>query len=128
MKQITLSTLKEATPQQVFDQSAKHLLEQGAQSNKRPDGFQGCAYRGTDGLMCAAGCFISEEEYDPNNMEGKDWLIMAKANEVPQDHMYLIRDLQIVHDGRDVLSWKEELAAVAKRYKLEHSHVTGLLA
>lgn len=62
--QITLSNLHEATAQQVFDQAALHLLTQNRKSKEDTK----CAYRTKEGLRCAAGCFISEEEYENGGM------------------------------------------------------------
>ena len=65
---ITLKTLGKATAQEVFDQVATHLLTQ----NERSLDGASCSYRNCDGLKCAAGCLISDDEYD-NQMEGIDW-------------------------------------------------------
>ena len=58
---ITLSTLSEATEQQVFDQVKNHMLTQMKKSMLESNGDP-CAYRGFDGLQCAAGCLMSDEE------------------------------------------------------------------
>ncbi len=54
---ITLATLPEATAQEVYSQVRKHLLTQKMKSIEEG---KGCVYRGPDGLMCAAGCLISD--------------------------------------------------------------------
>ena len=55
---ITLATLEQATAQQVFTQVKNHLLKQNEKS--MINGI--CAYRGSNGLQCAAGCLMSDEE------------------------------------------------------------------
>lgn len=63
---ITLKNLHEATAQQVFTQVATHLLTQKERSFVIDDrGEELCAYRGDNGLKCAAGCLISNDEYNP---------------------------------------------------------------
>lgn len=39
-----------------------HLIEQGRASTRKRTG---CAYRGDDNTMCAVGCLISDEAYNP---------------------------------------------------------------
>ena len=108
---ITLATLPQATEQEVFDQAAKHLLTQNTKSTV---GDVNCRYRGENGLMCAAGCFISDDEYDPE-MEGEIWQELILA---PNKHKELINDLQIIHDDCLVEDWESELVDLAKGYDL----------
>jgi hypothetical protein len=68
---ITLKTLKNSTDQEVFDQVANHLLTQNKRSVSATDNTL-CVYRSPDGLKCAAGCLIADDEYDPR-MEGSNW-------------------------------------------------------
>ena len=107
---ITLATLPQATEQEIFDQAVKHLLTQNAVSTGS-DGS--CKYRGDNGLICAAGCFISDDEYGPE-MEGKNWGSLS----TPQKHIELISDLQIIHDDCLVEDWESELVDLAKGYDL----------
>jgi hypothetical protein len=51
--------------QQTYDTVLAHLLAQG----KRASTDSGCKYRTSDGLKCAAGCLIPDEQYQPA-MEG----------------------------------------------------------
>ena len=108
---ITLATLPQATEQEVFDQAVKHLLTQNAVSTGS-DGS--CKYRGDNGLICAAGCFISDDEYGPE-MEGKGWCFLLST---PQEHKDLISELQEIHDDCLVEDWECELVDLAKRYNL----------
>jgi hypothetical protein len=122
---ITLATLHLATEQEVFEQVAKHLLKQNSKSGIYLQGASSdmsCRYRGLDGLSCAAGCLMSEEEFN-YNMEGKDWFGVVNARYAPDVHKYLIFDLQNVHDNWDVVSWKEFLIKTAQEYKLDHSFI-----
>jgi hypothetical protein len=47
--------------QQTFDRVLAHLRAQGVPAS---DGGK-CCYRTEDGRMCAVGCLIPDEEYDP---------------------------------------------------------------
>jgi len=117
---ITLANLHLATPQQVFDQVARHLMTQKARSTD----FNGhCKYRGLNGLKCAAGCVISDDEYDPF-FEGKSWdhlmsIIATRSSSRPLVHIELIGRLQLVHDGYVVSYWREMLQAVAVCFNLD---------
>lgn len=107
-KPITLATLPQATPLEVFEQGKRHLLTQNAKSI-----FYGaCAYRSADGSKsCAAGCFISDEEHRQltphHNILG--WFSLAAKGLVPQEHTGLIMSLQRVHDQCDEEYWEGAL-------------------
>lgn len=117
---ITLATLAAATPQEVFDQGARHLLTQGEKS--ATDGG-GCLYR-FGKLKCGAGCLISDAEYveemDKND-GGSAWWDLIEANLVPlTQHNLLIQDIQRVHDSVRYTpsDWKDQLTKLAIAYSL----------
>lgn len=116
MKTITLKNLKEATKEQVFDQVAKHLLQQQKKSLSK--GGSTCFYRGADGLKCAAGSLIGDEEYE-KHMEGLSWTGLAIEGLVPSKHLDLISHLQGIHDNSDVEDWENELTEVAKDFEIK---------
>lgn len=96
---ITLANLAKATEQQIFDQVVSHMLKQGRQSALE-NGL--CKYRGPEGLMCAAGCLMSDDEYNPNFDKGAgNWHSLVNKKIVPSHHSMLIRKLQICHDFAD---------------------------
>lgn len=107
---ISLLTLHKVTAQEVFDQVASHLLTQKIKSR---DEDLNCSYRGRSGTSCAAGCLISDSEYD-EDMEGAPWLTLVHSNRVPEAHMSLIAELQKTHDNTPLGMWKLQLELVAK--------------
>lgn len=118
MNQITLATLPEATPEQVFEQVARHMLKQW-QKSVSPDSNR-CAYRGALGMSCAAGCLIGDDEYD-FRWEARSWTYLALGLEVPVKHYTLIRRLQVIHDSREVREWPGALLDAARAYNIELS-------
>lgn len=111
---ITLKTLNTATEQEVFDQVAEHLLKQNAQSRHA----LGCAYRGNDGLKCAAGCLIADDEYS-EEFENKPWSELGRnISNFPKKHSGLIQGLQAIHDTRPPVCWPSHLQELAKEYGL----------
>lgn len=103
---ITLATLKDATAQQVFDQVVTHMIKQGERSIA--NGSM-CLYRGPNGLMCAAGCLISDDEYqdyfDAGGGEGGgNWSSMVVNQSAPDYHKDLIIKLQRAHDQNGGIS------------------------
>lgn len=114
---ITLANLSDATPQQVFDQVAVHLLTQNSRSTKEHDAGFGCAYRGDNGLACAAGCLIDDSEYR-DLMEDRSWFDLAREGWVPETHKDLIQALQQIHDDHFTGSWRDALASYAFEYGL----------
>lgn len=116
---ITLANLAEATEQQIFDQVAAHLLKQGVRS---VDDQTRCLYRGPNGLMCAAGCLIADEEYKPEFDIRGSWTRMVESKAVTNKHEYFIGMLQSMHDNkRDTESFSELLVAFAKNHNLDGS-------
>ena len=112
---ITLATLHQSTPQEVFDQSANHLLAQNERSATKNNK---CRYREGPHLKCAAGCFIADSEYR-GNMEGLDWKMLIHYSLIPIAHGYLIADLQNIHDNYPVDKWPERLKNLADSIGLE---------
>lgn len=109
---ITLATLEQATGQEVFNQVRDHLLKQ----NKKSIVDSVCVYRGPDNTKCAAGCLMSDEEYD-KKIEGVTWDDLTNDN-IPYAHSDLITDLQFLHDNFPVEQWHVQLSEVALTYNL----------
>lgn len=115
---ITLATIADApweSLQDIFNQSAKHLLTQNKKSMLWDDPEAvSCAYRSPSGLKCAAGIFISDEEYKVS-MEGKSIDVLLPASNATQ----LLIALQITHDNSDPSQWAKDLDAVAASFALK---------
>lgn len=111
---VTLATLSKATEQEVFDQVGKHLLAQMVRSEAKST----CLYRGPDGISCAAGCLMTDEEYNPS-FEGNDWEMLVAADMVIGCHSTLIYKLQSIHDNYLPDKWEERLADLARANGLE---------
>ena len=118
------------TAQEVFDKVYRHLLTQKAKSNKfDSDGEEYCMYRGPNGLKCAVGCLIADEEYS-EKFEGVTISHLLQHNTALSKykiHRLLLKDLQCIHDTYDVNKWPSELAECALKYDLnipnmENSH------
>jgi hypothetical protein len=123
---ITLSTLAQATAQEVFDQAYIHLLTQNEKSINYESDTGTCLYRGPNGLKCAVGCFIAEDEYTPK-IEKVSWSSIvvnervdyfAKKVDVNCQHNGLLKTLQNIHDETPVTSWKVMLQDTAITYNL----------
>ena len=111
---VTLKNLEQATAQQVFDQVAKHMRTQMKKSYLQ-DG--GCLYKGPNGLSCAAGCLIADDEYSPE-WEGLHWSEVAHRYTGKAAHMELISQLQEAHDFYPVIDWAKKLKQVADKFNL----------
>lgn len=131
------------TPQEIFDTVAKHLFAQGHRSiNFEPaPGYADdavCQYRAPDGSRCAVGALMSDDLYNPE-FEGKgiEGLVNEDHNKLiyqfptwMRDNLYLLRDLQRVHDGPS--SWETtsamqaELKSVARFHNLSTEVLEGL--
>ena len=106
---ITLKTLPQATAQEVFDQVTRHLLTQ----NKRSAGEgNACFYKNKDGLKCAAGCLIGDDEYK-SEFEKRRWFDLIDNYNFPNIHSVLIKRLQITHDNLEPSNWHHYLKTIA---------------
>lgn len=108
---ITLKTLAQATAQEVFDQVARHLLTQNAKAIG-PTGCYDYVYLTPEGLKCAAGCLIADNEYSVD-FEYEVWGSLVAQGVAPEAHEELITALQVVHDGWEVCEWPDRLRANA---------------
>jgi hypothetical protein len=114
--------------QEAFDTVVKHLRAQG----KRCVGvyYAGqisptCLYRGADGLKCAAGILISDEEY-ASWMEGMGIIGILITGKCPNSlrsklqnvDQTLLMELQDVHDNSPEVEWEEKLHRLATRFDL----------
>lgn len=114
---ISLSNYHEASLQDIADQITNHLL---SQNKKCMDEKDQCRYRYI-GLKCAAGCLISDEEYN-EKFEENEWaaiverLNMRNFNTQKKDR--LISEMQSIHDGYPVAMWRSKLIEVYKDHRL----------
>jgi hypothetical protein len=121
---ITLATLGGATEQEVFDQVAKHLLTQQKRSVTKGEEYFSCAYKNENGLSCAAGCLIADDEYH-EDMEGSGWDVLVEEDVVPTENcLELIVALQDIHDRKPVKEWRTALGRLATLYKLSTDILT----
>lgn len=120
------------TSQEVFDTVAKHLFGQGRPAAKL-DEFgdpDGCFYRSADGLKCAIGALIPDDQYDPE-FEGSAASTIAHA--IPSLHgvsSSLLDCLQGVHDSgepwRSTEAMRKALRDVAKDCKVKTAILSDL--
>lgn len=106
------------TNQEIFDTVAKHLLTQ----KRRSKGVNSDAsmYRGKDGLKCAIGCLITDEEYN-KNFEGRSIFTLVKEEGHLQrfrKNLSILIELQKVHDDVFPIFWKLELMGIASKFGL----------
>lgn len=106
---ITLATLEQATAREVFEQIKNHMLTQNKKCQLVEDGA--CAYRNKEGLKCAAGCLIADDEYK-ENFELNNWDMLVYKKVVPAVHSKLIKDLQLIHDCYDPDQWAAKLKII----------------
>jgi hypothetical protein len=129
---ITLANISTASDQQIFDQIANHLLTQNRKSQNKAlvsknNSNNGCRYR-HNGLKCAAGCLIGDNEYIAAAMEGKGWIELVREKIVPFTHgQYLIVQLQAIHDDYLPRMWSTQLNNVAGQHGLSNKVVEDFL-
>lgn len=104
------------TNQEAFDVMVRHLRKQGRKSEHPTE--DRCLYRGPDGLMCAVGALIPDDQYRPE-WDEKGVL----ANELPCKALRrvdkdLLRKMQYIHDFTAVEHWEQRFADCAERFNL----------
>lgn len=87
------------TAQEIFDTVAAHLRGMPQRSSKGVS----CLYRGPNGLKCAVGCLITDEEYKEEMDYGSSsvarLLTQGLLPERLVPHVNLLSHLQHVHDS-----------------------------
>lgn len=80
---------------EVFYFVIDHLRKQGVQA-KNEAGT--CSYLTPEGLKCAAGCLIPDDQYN-SEFEGSCWGTIAPNFPQYEKFKLMITDLQVLHDG-----------------------------
>lgn len=123
-KAISLKTLDKVAAQDIFNHVVNHLM---SQKERSADSEGACMYRGPNGLKCAAGCLIADDEYSPE-MEYSTWLHLMDEGAsyrgngklvVPTAHSDLIHALQTVHDRDAPDKWEEALRKLCAEHMLK---------
>lgn len=126
------------TIQEIFTQVRTHLLTQMQQALDNDDT---CLYKSPNGLMCAVGCLLNDEAYDPiieestpmlvgqphQHGDNKDlliskWRFILEASDISSDNNTLIflSSLQKIHDCCTPREWEERLRAFAEKHGLKN--------
>lgn len=114
------------TLQQLFDTVVSHLRKQGRKSTDETTHM--CAYRGSDGAMCAIGALIPDSLYDPRmeNMRvrtlvnNKNYADIMKKSGIDDSNLALAEALQETHDCGGVMGWEARFKWIASTFKLEY--------
>lgn len=113
-----MKPVSEMTKQEVFDIVAEHLL---TQNERAYDQHLGCMYRSPQGLKCAVGVLIPDEQYDPKMECGGIYTLNRNFPQLGfKVHEDLLKHLQEVHDGNESTEhWRSRLRNIALSQKLE---------
>ena len=113
---ITLANIDDTSLQEVFNAMLDHLRKQGCKSVVIADNDRRfCMYRHPDGLKCAVGIFIADNEYTSSFEQ-------RSAEEVLKDHLgrsvspalcYLLSEAQNIHDNCAVHEWERAFETLA---------------
>lgn len=114
------------TRQETFDRVAKHLLTQNYKCEEiADDSSSACLYRDGKGGMCAAGCLIPDDKYDPKmeyeavvQFDGDDNSLLGMAAKVILEEGHdiaLVGQLQSIHDNQSVADWRYHLRELANK-------------
>lgn len=118
------------TKTEIIAKVTAHLL---AQNERAVNADGGCAYKSSDGKMCAVGCLIAPEHYDKrfegvslgwaiNKPENEDANLLFEALEASgidtedRDTVALLEHLQTIHDMVDLERWEERLEGLRRDY------------
>lgn len=104
------------TNQEAFDAMVRHLRKQGRKSQK--PGSYSCLYYGADGLMCAVGCLIPEDQYSRTLEYHSAVKIQDKVPAITNLSPDLLDAMQMLHDNCPIENWEAEFLLVAYRFCL----------
>lgn len=115
--------IKKSGLQAIFDRAYKGLAKQGFVQSAWTG--TGCRYRGPNGLKCAAGHCISDEDYH-EDMEWKLISLVLDGLGIDDEKVRFIQDLQSAHDNSNFAdTMDKELAKVAGKYGLVVPTIQG---
>ena len=117
------------TNQQILDISSAHLLKQNKRAGIRdkrfePTGVQ-AQYYAANGDKCAIGCLIPKDKYDrecentPASVLGVAGLAKLGVELEDANGLAFVTELQVIHDSREVFSWRYCLTQLARKYRLQ---------
>lgn len=126
--------------QEIFDTVVAHLRKQGKKAMRfyEQTSREACAYRSPEGLSCAFGCLMTDEEYKPS-FEGLSVMGVLNKPECPQSlkdrlgiteedlkthysgKIYLLQALQNIHDTMEVSEWEDKLKLIAEENGLKYT-------
>lgn len=106
------------TNQEAFDTMVRHLRKQGRKS--QDDERQTCLYRGPNGLKCAVGALIPDEEYRPEwDEKGMSASKIVKCCHALQGvDSNLLSIMQTIHDHCSITNWEAHFKSTASNYGL----------
>ena len=116
--------------QAIFDKIVNHLLSQNKRSVRHHSyDAQQCAYRGNDGLKCAIGCLIEDDNYSSeleslsvNTYAVKYALIKSGINTESHTLMSMLGFCQNMHDSNPPDTWMNSLKSVAEQFNLKFNY------
>lgn len=110
------------TDEEAFIIVAKHLIEQGVQSEINKDGGRIPAYRGNEGRKCAIGALIPDEEYSKEfeDIEVRDLLEPLQVPSLEGLDPEKLQELQDIHDCFPK-EWRADLISFGERYEYDTS-------
>lgn len=104
MKEITLSTINQFTKLEIIAFVREKLLTQNARSISS-EGM--CRYRGENGLKCAVGHCITDDEYDEKmELTTINSVCFDKFN-ITRGRRALLNALQNIHDTNNPAIWRD---------------------
>lgn len=113
------------TLQETFDKIVDHLRKQNSKSLMKAPRDDACAYRSQDGKMCAVGCLIEDEFYDPSleeNIVSNPKVRKALCNSgyyTDGEFLKLMVSMQECHDLNSVKQWESSFRTIANDHNLE---------
>lgn len=114
------------TQQETFEIVSRHLLTQNERSYLAPPSDV-CAYRSPDGLKCAVGVLIPDEDYD-ERLERTSALsdIMQPLLRRLGHDIALCVSLQGIHDKVYVGDWRKALIALGEEFELDTAFLNSI--
>ena len=133
-------------PQAIYEKVARHLIDQGAKATRSANSGMAvsCVYRTPEGLTCAGGCLLTEDEaaaadqghwgVDVELITSPGWgpiIARDRARDEPKLGRFdgsapLIIQLQQIHDHSEVNVWPQALANIPAIMVGGHPHLKKL--
>lgn len=107
--------------QEAFDKMVSHLRKQGCRATgSNTTGSNVCLLHAENGLMCAVGCLISKDDYDPIMEYQPLSDLFSEVDVLKSLNFDMVWEMRNIHDSENTSDWELHFKHCAENHGLEY--------